>query len=203
MIEWYNNLTVCQQVWTWALLVLCTIGVVRCFWLCLCSWILDVRFIKEYLETAQCFAKKFRNNTNNGNECAYLIRKTAKATDILGRDRFSYPEIDLESGIKYKALYTSTSVDDKVDLLHATCLEWDEERKSKRWIYLLQLLVPILFWVFRGIEVVLQFIAYLLKELGWDYNDDKKGRMITILSILFTFITGMSSLMAYLKIELF
>lgn len=154
-------------------------------------------------ELCKSLRRKFSNNTNSGNECAYLIRKTAKATDILGRDRVSFSEIKLESGIKYKCLYSSNAVDDLVDLLHATYLEWDEKRKSKCWHYLLQLLIPILFWLFRGIEAVLQFIAYLLKELGWNYNDDKKGRLITIVSILFTFITGMSYLLAYLKIELF
>ena len=202
MTELYSNLTVCQQVWSWVLLLLCAIGIMRCFWLCLRSWILDIRFVRTYIGAAQSFAQKFRNNTNNENECAYLIRKTEKITYVFGKNRIDYPEIDLESGIKYKSFYSHVKVEDNVSLLYAAFLVWDEKRKTKRWLYLLQLVLPILFWLFRGIEAILQFIAYLLKELGWSYNDDKKGRLITILSTLFAFITGMASLLSYFRIEL-
>ena len=203
MIEWYNELSQSQQVWSKILLTLCAIGLVRCVWLCLHSWIIDIMVVSKYLNNAKVFAHKFRNNANNGLECTYLIRKTDKLTHILGSDRFSYPEINLVSGIKFKTFFNPADVDSLVNLLHATCLEWDEKRKNLRWCYLVQLLIPILFWLFRGIESILQLIAYMFKELGWNYNDEKKGHLITILSTLFAFITGMASLLSYLKIDLF
>ena len=150
-------------------------------------------FVSKYLNNAKIFARKFRSNTNNGLEYTYLIRKTDKISHILGSDRFSYPEIDLESGIKFNSFYNPADVDKTVDLLHAICLEWDEKRKSKRWFYLVQSLIPFLFWLFRGLEAILQFIAYLFKELGWNYDDEKKGRLVTILSSIFSFIAGMVS----------
>lgn len=196
MIEWYNGLTQSQQAWSLLLFALCTIGIVRCVWLCFRSWIVDIVIVSKYLNNAKVFARKFRSNANNGMERTYLIRKTDKVTHILGSERFSYPEIDIVSGIKYNTFYSPAEVDSLVGQLHATCLEWDEKRKNKRWYYLVQLLIPILFWLFRGIESILQFIAYLFKELGWNYNVEKKGHLITILSTLFAFITGMSSLLS-------
>lgn len=203
MIEWYNGLTQSLQVWTILLLVLCTIGIVRCIWLCLCSWFFDISFISKYIAVANSYFLNFRNNENIEEESEYLVRRLEKITDILGKDRIDYPEIDLVSGIKYNSFYSPFKVDSIIRLLRATCLEWDERRKRKRWHYLLQLLFPILFWLLRGIEAILQFIAYLIKELGWNYNDEKKVRLITILSYIFTFITGMASLLSYMKIELF
>lgn len=164
---------------------------------------MDITIISKYLNNAKVFARKFHSNANNGLECTYLIRKTDKVSHILGSDRISYPEIDLVSGIKYNSFYILADIDKTVDLLHATCLEWDEKRKSKRWYYIVQLIIPILFWLFRGIEAILQFIAYLFKELGWNYDDEKKGRLIKILSSIFAFITGMASLLSYFKIDLF
>lgn len=152
---------------------------------------------------AKNFAKKLKNNKNNAKECAYILRMSNKATSVLGYDRIDYPEIDIFSGIKYRTIYCEQKVNSMVDLLHAVCLEWDQKRQSKRWAFLVQLLIPVLFWLFRGIEAVLLLVAYMLKELGFELkNEVGKRRVIRIIGVIFTFITGMTSLLSYLKIDL-
>ena len=67
----------------------------------------------------------------------------------------------------------------------------------------MQLLIPVLFWLFRGIEAVLLLVAYMLKELGFEVKDEvRKSRIIRITGVIFTFIAGMASLLSYLKIDL-
>ena len=202
-IEWYNTLSSGQQVLTWILVAICGIGVLRLIWFNFRYWILDILFVNRYLGMAKLFAQKFRNNNNNAAECTYLLRMREKVTNVLGNNRIDFPEIDLAAGIKYKSIYSIARVDDLVDLLYAVCLEWDQKRKSSRWLLLIQLLVPVLFWLFRGIEAMLMIIVYFLKEIGFkSYDNEKKSKVIRILSTIFTFITGMASLLSYLRIEL-
>lgn len=202
MTEWHNSLTGGQQVWTLTLAVLCLIGIVRLFWLLLRSWFVDVRFVNEFLGAAHSFAIKYSNGGDNAEECAYLIRMRETATDILGRDRISFPEVELVSAIKHKTIYSDTKAENIVDQLHAVCLEWDQKRKGKRTLYLVELLIPVFFWLFRGFEAVLRFLSYLLRELGWKSEDYEKSKLIKVLSFLFTLITGLASLLSYLKIDL-
>lgn len=198
ILGWYQSLTASQQVWTWILIVLCVIGIVRLSWLCLHYWIIDYRFINTYLGAAFSFAKKFRDNINNSNEYIYLVQNREKATAILGNDRVSFPEIEIVSGIKHKTIYTYVTALDLADKLQVECLEWDQKRKRKRWHYLIQLIIPVFFWLFRGFESILQLIAYLLGELGWTFNEENKIKLISILGVLFTFITGLASLFSYI-----
>lgn len=200
---WYNTLSSGSQTLTWVLMGLCGIGVLRLVWLNLRYWFLDIIFINHYLGKVNSFAQKFRNNGNNAEECAYILRMSNKATTVFGYDRFDYPEIDIAAGIKYRKLYSDEKVNSMVDLLHAVCLEWDQKRKNKRWSYFVQLIIPVLFWLFRGIEAVMLLVAYMLKELGLEVKDEvRKSRIIRIIGVIFTFITGMASLLSYLKIDL-
>lgn len=201
MRAWYDNLTNSQQIWTWILLVLCGIGIIRLLWLCLRNWFFDIFFISKYLRNAQSLALKYRNYGDNSIERAYLIRKSEKVTDILGHDRIDFPEIDLVTAVKYKSIYTPEKLDFLVELMHASFLEWDEKRKTKRWSYFFQLIIPFLFWAFQGIEAILILLYNCLEELGWKSYKENKTQ-IDILSAIFTIITGLASLFSYLHVEL-
>lgn len=202
MKAWYESLTNSQQIWTWILFVLCGIGIIRLLWLCFRSWILDIVFINKYLRNAQSLVLKYRNYGDNSIERAYLIRMGEEVSDIIGYDRLSYPEKDLVKAIKNKYPYTPEKLEHIVELMHASFLEWDQKRKSKRWSYIFQLIFPLLFWVFQGIEVILILISNCFDELGWSFNNDEDRRLVKILSTIFTIITGLASLFSYLHIEL-
>lgn len=185
-----------QQVLLVAILCLTTAGIVRQIYLCLCFWILDSRFVDRFLINASQYVELFINNGDNNLQAHYIVRKCHKFTDILGRDRIDYPEIELKNSIKYNSVHSASGYDQVLRSLAVVQLEWDEKRKTKRWINLLELIIPI-FWLFRGMECVFMLLAYLLNELGIEIVK-VDGGFVRILSIIFTIITGLASLFSYL-----
>lgn len=197
--ELFEGLSDSQKATTCFLVALCFIGVIRQLWLNLRYWITDKRFVKKFLKNASSYVEGFANNTDNNMAAQYVVRKHSAIYSLFGEDRVDLPECDLANSIRYENVHTTQKFDDIMRRLAVTSLEWDEQRLHTRWVMLIQLFVPVLFWLFRGIECFFILLAYLLNELGFK-NVRAEGGLMHILSIIFTIVTGLASLFSYLGI---
>lgn len=200
VFNWLENLSGCQIMWTYILVLLCFIGLIRQLYLCIRYWISDPIRVKEFLKQSSLYVEGIFNGTNNNLQAQYIIRKHHSIYSIFGENRVLFPECEIANSITFNNVNTRKAYDDILRQLATTYLEWDEKRKSARWLMLLQLLIPFIFWLFRGIECIIILLAYLLKELGFK-KINAKGDVVKILSIIFTIITGLASLFSYLHID--
>lgn len=189
-----------QKILIVALSTLCFIGIIRICRHIYKTFISDPAFVKQYLKTVSTFKKKLRNNRNITTEAEYIIRKTDILTEILNVDRYSLPENELSIQIANRNVYSVTQIEDIYARLYADALKWDENRLSKRWYYIFELLIPIIFWLFRGINFIIGLLAYSLCIIGVDIDSDSRG--VTIISWVFTFISGMASILSFCGITL-
>lgn len=141
-------------------------------------------------------------NTDNNPQAVYLVRNYEKFSKIIETDRIDFPEIDIVSSIRYNTYSSSNEYTKILRRLIVLFHEWDARRISKRWVMLIELIFPILFWFFRGVEYIVMLITYILKELGFK-EIQSEGKVIRVLSVIFTIVTGLASLFSYLNIELF
>lgn len=201
ILNWLEKLSGNQIVWTYLLFALCIIGLLRQLYLCIRYWISDPIKVNEFLKQSSSYVDSIFNGTSNNLQAQYIIRKHHSIFKIFGGDRVLLPECDIANSITFNNVNTRNKYDDILRELATTYLEWDEKRRSTRWLMLLQLIFPLIFWLFRGIECIFILLAYLLKELGFE-EMSTKGSVVKILTIIFTIITGLASLFSYLHINI-
>lgn len=201
ILNWLEKLSGDQIVWTYLLFALCIIGIFRQLYLCIRYWISDPIRVNKFLKQSSLYVDGIFNGTNNNLQAQYIIRKYNSIHLLFGEDRILFPECDIANSITFNNVNTRNKYDDILRKLATTYLEWDEKRRSTRWLMLLQLIFPLIFWLFRGIECIFILLAYLLKELGFK-EMSTKGSVVKILTIIFTIITGLASLFSYLHIDI-
>lgn len=198
--NWYQSLTAVPRILTWIIIILSILGIIKILVLLVKSWISDAAKVRKYILCAYRYAKLFRSNGNNSAEGEYILRKAERVSGLID-SYFDFPVLDFANHIKYANINSATTLDDCVRRMYANYFAWDEKRKSKRWSYLIELVVPFIWWLFRGTEVIVSFIGQRLLELGFKINLESKT--VQVISWLFTFITGLASLLSYLKVDLF
>ena len=127
--------------------------------------------------------KKFRNNHNNSLEGEFLVRKSNKVSHILAENVYDMPALEYAGKIKYGNIYNVTTLDDLVRKMYANYLNWDENRKKRRSLMLIQLFIPLVFWPFRGIEAFLMLLTEVLEILHIK-SFKLDGKPILILSVI-------------------
>lgn len=201
-VELFQLLFSQQGTLTITILALSAIGIVRQFCLVIRFWISDKLFVNAFIRNAAGYIEGYCNNTDNNPQAVYLVRNYEKFSKIIGTDRIDFPEIDIVSSIRYNTYSSSNEYTKILRRLTVLFHEWDARRISKRWVMLIELIFPILFWFFRGVEYIVMLITYILKELGFK-EIQSEGKVIKVLSVIFTIVTGLASLFSYLNIELF
>ena len=166
MAEWYNGLEMWQQWCLWGIIVLCVLGILRLIYLCYHALWYDKRLVVQYINNADTYAKKYRSNRNNAGEGEFIIRKSEKVSHILGEDIYDMPALNYASSIKYANFSNVVTLEDTVRKIYANYLRWDESKKSQRLFLVVQLIVPLVFWPFRGIEALLIMLSELLHAMG-------------------------------------
>lgn len=159
----------------------------------------DKHMVELYIENARDYATKFRNNLNNAEEGAFLVRKANEVSRILEEKIYDMPALEYASKIKYAAIYNVVILEDLVRKIYANYLHWDEKRKTQRNLLLLQLFLPFAFWPFRGIEAFLLFLSEVLQIIGIkSYNIN--GKTVLILSVaggIIGFLGNMASILSF------
>ena len=202
MVDWFNNLESGIKIWSAILALLLCLGIVRQLLLCIRYWITDLHKVRKFLQQSSSYVDGLFSGTDNNPQAQYIIRKYHSIGLLFGKDRVILPECDMANSIIFNNVRTRKEYDDIIRQLATTYLEWDEKRRNAKWLMLIQLLIPVVFWLFRGIECIILLFAYFLQELGFK-KINTNGIAIKILSTLFTVATGLASLFAYLNINIF
>lgn len=199
MTVWYNTLVNWQQCCLWVLIILSVAGILRLLYMCYRVCWYDKHMVELYIENARDYATKFRNNLNNAEEGAFLVRKANEVSRILEEKIYDMPALEYASKIKYAAIYNVVILEDLVRKIYANYLHWDEKRKTQRNLLLLQLFLPFAFWPFRGIEAFLLFLSEVLQIIGIkSYNIN--GKTVLILSVaggIIGFLGNMASILSF------
>lgn len=190
-----HNLQTSEQILLISVFCLCIIGIINIIVLIRKSFSTDLKLVYSYLKADESLIKKVDSKRNFAKERDFIIRKSDKITSILGKDRFLYPEIELSTMIAYRNIYGTSELKDIYSRIHADATQWDEKRQSRKWFYVLELIVPAVFWLFRGIHVVLMLFAYMLNILG--VNIEPESKVVSVLSWLFTFLSGLASILSF------
>ena len=93
------------------------------------------------------------------------------------------PALEYAGKIKHANIYNVSTLDDLVRKMYANYLKWDENRKNRRDILLIQLFIPLVFWPFRGIETFLMLLTEVLEILHIK-SFKLDGKPILILSVI-------------------
>lgn len=159
----------------------------------------DKHIVELYIENASKYANKFRNNLNNSAEGEFIVRKSNEVSHILEEKIYDMPALEYAGKIKYANIYNVVTLDDLVRKMYANYLNWDENRKSRRGLLLLQLFIPFVFWPFRGIEASLMFLSEVLQILHIK-SFKLDGKPILILSVIggvLGFLGNMASILSF------
>lgn len=183
IIIWYGGLSTTFQLCLWLLLAISIIGFFRLLYLIYRVWHADPRLIKNYIENVISFTNKYQNSQNNSVEVIFLLRKSEQVSQLLNESFPDSPVSELAAKIKYSIIPSFQAIDSLKRRIFANCLKWDEKRKTSKWFLVAQILLPIVFWPFRGIEVLLQLFSYLLKIIGIDSFNSKGKLALAIASI--------------------
>lgn len=199
MIVWYNTLASWQQYCLWVLIILSVVGVMRLLYMCYRVCWYDKHLVEQYIKNASVYANKFRNNLNNSAEGEFVVRKSSEVSHILEENVYDMPVLEYAGKIKYANIYSVATLDDLVRKMYANYLNWDENRKSRRGLLLIQLFIPLVFWPFRGIEAFLMFLSEVLQILHIKYFK-LDGKPILILSVIggvIGFLGNMASILSF------
>lgn len=199
MTAWYNTLELWQQYCLWVLIVLSSIGIIRLLYMCYHVCWYDKHLVELYIEKAGIYTNKFRNNHNNSLEGEFLVRKSNEVSRILVEKIYDMPALEYAGKIKYANIYNVATLDDLVRKMYANYLNWDENRKKRRGLLLIQLFIPLVFWPFRGIEAFLMFLSEVLEILHIK-SFKLDGKPILILSVIggvLGFLGNMASILSF------
>lgn len=183
IITWYGGLSTTFQFCLWLLLTISIIGFFRLLYLIYREWHADPRLINNYIENVISFTDKYQNGQKNSVEVIYLLRKSEQVSKLLNESLLDSPVSELAARVKFSNLPSFHAIDSLRRRIIANCLKWDENCKTTKWLLVGQLLLPIVFWPFRGIEVLLQLLSYLLKIIGVDSFNSKGKLALAIASI--------------------
>ena len=195
---WYGGLSTTFQLCLWLLLTISIVGFFRLLCLIYREWLGDPRLIKNYIENIIAFTNKYQNSQDNSVEVIYILRKSEQVSNLLNESFPDSPVSELAARIKFSNLPSFQAIDSLKRRIFANCLKWDEKRKTSKWFLVAQLLLPIVFWPFRGIEVLLQLLSYLFKMIGIG-SFDSKGKMAVVLASIGGIVGFLGSLASILS----
>lgn len=199
IITWYGGLSTTYQLCLWLLLVISIIGFFRLLYLIYREWYADPQLINNYIENVITFTDKYQNGQNNNVEIIFFLRKSENVSNLLNESFPDSPVSELAAIIKYSNTPSFQAIDNLKRRIFANCLKWDEKRKTTKWLLVGQLLLPIVFWPFRGIEVLLQLLSYLLKIIGFD-SFSSKGKLALVIASIGGVVGFFGSLASILSI---
>lgn len=204
ILIWYGGLSTTIQLCLWLLLAISTIGFFRLLYLLYREWHADPRLIKNYIENIIAFTNKYQNSQDNSVEIIYILRKSEQVSNLLSESFPDSPVSELAAKVKFSNLHSFQAIESLKRRIFANCLKWDEKRKTNRWFLIAQLLLPIVFWPFRGIEVLLLFFSYLFKMIGLDFFDSKGKSAVVIASIggIVGFLGSLASILSFMGVNI-
>ena len=199
MTEWYNSLEIWQQWCLWGIVLFNVLGIMRLLYLCYHALWYDKWLIGQYINNADTYAKKFRSNRNNSGEGEFIIRKSVEVSHILGEDIYDMPVLNYASSIKYANFNSAATLEDLVRRIYANYLSWDEAKKNQRLFLIVQLILPLVFWPFRGVEALLIILSDLLHAMGIkSFESDSK--LIFAISVIVGIINFVGSIASILSL---
>lgn len=204
IIIWFDRLSNLSQVGLWFLLGISIIGFFRLLYLIYREWYADPRLINNYIENVIAFTDKYYNRQDNRVEIIYILRKSEKVSSLLNESFPDSPVCELAAKIKFSNLPSFQTIDDLKRRIYANCLKWDEKRRTRKWFFVAQLLFPVVFWPFRGIEALLQLLSYLFKMIGLG-NFDSKGKLSFVLALIagiVGFLGSVASILSFLEVRI-
>lgn len=198
IIIWYGSLSTTFQMCLWLLLAISIIGFFRLLYLIYREWYADPRLINNYIENVISFTNKYQNSQDNSVEVIFLLRKSEQVSQLLNESFPDSPVSELAAKVKFSNLPSFQAIDSLKRRIFANCLKWDEKRKTSKWFLVAQTLLPIVFWPFRGIEVLLQLFSYLLMIIGFDSFNSKGKLALAIASIggVVSFLGSLASILS-------
>lgn len=204
ILIWYGGLSTTIQLCLWLLLAISTIGFFRLLYLLYREWHADPRLIKNYIENIIAFTNKYQNSQDNSVEIIYILRKSEQVSNLLSESSPDSPVSELAAKVKFSNLHSFQAIESLKRRIFANCLKWDEKRKTNRWFLIAQLLLPIVFWPFRGIEVLLLLFSYLFKMIGLDFFDSKGKSAVVIASIggIVGFLGSLASILSFMGVNI-
>lgn len=204
ILIWYGGLSTTIQLCLWLLLAISTIGFFRLLYLLYREWHADPRLIKNYIENIIAFTNKYQNSQDNSVEIIYILRKSEQVSNLLSESFPDSPVSELVAKVKFSNLHSFQAIESLKRRIFANCLKWDEKRKTNRWFLIAQLLLPIVFWPFRGIEVLLLLFSYLFKMIGLDFFDSKGKSAVVIASIggIVGFLGSLASILSFMGVNI-
>lgn len=204
IIIWYGGLSTTFRLCLWLLLTISLMGLCRLLYLIYREWHADPRLINNYIENVIAFANKYHNSQDNGVEVIYILRKSEQVSNLLNESFPDSPVSELAAKIKYSNLLSFQAIESLKRRIFANCLKWDEKRKTSKWFLVAQLLLPIVFWPFRGIEVLLQLLSYLFKMIGVSFFDSKGKSAVVIASIggIVGFLGSLASILSFMGVNI-
>lgn len=200
IIIWYGGLSTTFQLCLWLLLTISTIGFFRLLYLLYREWHADPRLINSYLENVVAFTNKYKNSQDNSIEIIYILRKSEQVSNLLNESFPDSPVSEFAARIKFSNLPSFQTIDSLKKRIFANCLRWDEKRKTSKWFLVAQLLLPLVFWPFRGIEILLELLSYLFKMIGFGYFDSKGKLAVALASIggIVGFLGSLASILSFM-----
>ena len=188
----------------WLLLVITIIGFFRLLYLIYKEWYADPRLINNYIENVIAFTNKYQNGQDNSIEIIFILRKSEKVSNLLNEGFPDSPVSELCAKIKFSTLPSYQAIDNLKRRIYANCLKWDEKRKSNKWYLVAQLLLPIAFWPFRGMEVLLQLLSSLLIILGIKSFNTKGNLALILASIggIVGFFGSVASILSFMGVNI-
>ena len=204
ILIWYGGLSTTIQLCLWLLLAISTIGFFRLLYLLYREWHADPRLIKNYIENIIAFTNKYQNSQDKSVEIIYILRKSEQVSNLLSESFPDSPVSELAAKVKFSNLHSFQAIESLKRRIFANCLKWDEKRKTNRWFLIAQLLLPIVFWPFRGIEVLLLLFSYLFKMIGLDFFDSKGKSAVVIASIggIVGFLGSLASILSFMGVNI-
>lgn len=195
VLIYLHNLQTSEQILLISVFCLCIIGIVNIIVLIRKSFSTDLKLVNNYLKAVDSLIKKVDQKKNFPRERDFIIRKSDKLEEILGKGRFLYPENELSTMIAFRNIYSTSELQDLYSRINADAIKWDEKRQLRKRHYILELIFPVVFWLFRGFHVVLMLFVYMLNILG--VNLEPKAKVVSALSWLFTFLSGLASILSF------
>ena len=175
----------------------------RLLYLCYHVCWYDKYLVQQYIENAERYAKKFRNNFNNAEEGEFLVRKANEVSHLLEEKIYNMPALEYAGKIKCANVYSVESLDTLVRNIYSIFLDWDEKWKTREKKLLLQLFLPFAFWVFRGIEAFFIFLSEALRIIGIKpfKTDGKYIQLLSIIGGVLGCLGNMASILSFLGIS--
>lgn len=201
---WYGGLSTTFQLCLCFLLIISIIGFFRLLYLIYREWYADPQLINNYIENIIAFTNKYQNSQDNSVEIIYILRKSEQVSNLLNESFPDSPVCELAAKIKFSNLPSFQTIDSLKRRIFANCLKWDEKRITSKWFLVAQLLLPIVFWPFRGIEVLLQLLSYLFKMIGVCSFDSKGKLAVVVASIggIVGFLGSLASILSFMGVNI-